>query len=123
MFNHRFENGVGDEGQGSLRADHQVSHDVDGILVIDQGIETVPGGVLYLEFVPDPLGQLSVGQHLLPEGAQTVEQPAMALFELIDGSIIPGIDHGAVDQYQPQRRYGAVTVLFHAAAHAAGIVG
>ena len=123
MLDDRAVDDLGDEPERALGADHQVLHDLEGILEIDQGVQAVAGGVLDLELVADALGQLAVGQHLLTQPGQAVEQVAVAAAEGGPALVVGGVHDRAVGQDEAHRIQRAVAVLLHPATHAAGVVG
>ena len=123
MLDNRAVDDLGDEPEGAFGADQQVLQDLEGILEIDQGVQTVAGGVLDLELVADALGQFVVGQHSLAQRGQAVEQVAVAAAEGGPALVVGGVHHRAVGQDEAHRIQRAVAVLLHPAAHAAGVVG
>ncbi len=114
---------VGDKGQGSLGADHQVGDDVEGVDVVHQGVEAVAGGVLDLEFVSDPFGHGRVGLDPPGQFVQPVQHAAVGCCEGLSAVGIAGIQNGAVRQHDTHAVHGLVAVLGGAAAHARGVVG
>ena len=114
---------LGDEGQRALRAHHEVEEDVDGVPVVDEGVERVAGGVLDPVLLPDAPGERLVGRDLVPQRGEPGEQ--RAAWGRAGGARggIAGVDLGAVGQHEPHALHGLVAVLRRAAAHAGGVVG
>ncbi len=123
VFGHGIEHHLGDKAEGPLRADHQVGEDIDGVLMVEQGIDGVAGGVLEPVLVANFGGKLSVRQHLGAQGGEPREQ--LRAFGRKGGAAlgIAALQHGAIGQQQGHGVQGVIAVVGGAAAHAARVVG
>ena len=123
VFGHGVEHHLGNKAESPLRADHQVGEDIDGILMIEQGIDGVAGGVLEPVLVADLGGKLGVRQHFGAQGGEPVQQ-LRALGRKGGAAVgITALQHGAIGQQQGHGVQGVVAVVGGAAAHAARVVG
>ncbi len=123
MIGHGVEGDFADKGQRSFGADQQMAEDVDRVAEIQQGIDTVAGGVFQAVLAAYPLGKLRVGRQLCREFGQAVQQAGVRLAEGRDAVSVGGIQHGAVSQHRPQGVQSVVAIVTGAATHAAGVVG
>ena len=92
---------LGDEGERPLRAHHEVQQDVDRVLVVDEGVEGVAGGVLDPVLLADAPGERLVGGDLVAEGGEPVEQRGVGLAQAVRERRVGGVDLGAVGQHEP----------------------
>ncbi len=123
VFGHGVEHHLGDKAEGPLRSDHQVGEDIDGVLMIEQGIDGVAGGVLEPVLVANFRGKLGVRQHLGAQGGEPREQLRAPGRQGGAAVGIAALQHGAIGQQQRHGVQGVVAVVGGAAAHAARVVG
>ena len=123
VFGHGVEHHLGDKAEGPLRANHQVGEDIDGILMIEQGIDGVAGGVLEPVLVADLGGKLGVRQHLGAQGGEPREQFRASCRKGGATVGITALQHGAIGQQQGHGVQCVIAVMGGAAAHAARVVG
>ncbi len=123
VFGHGVEHHLGDKAEGPLWANHQVGEDIDGVLMIEQSIDGVAGGVFEPVLVANFGGKLGVRQHLGAQGGEPRQQPRA--FGRKGGAAlrIATLQHGAIGQQQGHGVQGVVAVVGGAAAHAARVVG
>ncbi|MNC10901.1 hypothetical protein D3C75_585820 [compost metagenome] len=123
VFGHGVEHHLGDKAEGPLRADHQVGEDIDRVLMVDQGIDGIAGGVLEPVLVADLGSKRLVRQHLGAQGGEPREQ--LRAFGRKGGAAmrIATVQHGAIGQQQGHGMQGVIAVVGGAAAHAARVVG
>ncbi len=114
---------LGDEGERALGAHHEVQEDVDGVPVVDEGVEGVAGGVLDPVLLADPAGEGLVGRDLVPQRREPLEQRAVGGGQPGARGGIRGVDLGAVRQHEAHALHGLVAVERGAAAHAGRVVG
>jgi len=91
---------LADKGQRPFGADNEVEQNVERVLEIDKGVQTVAGGVLDLEFAPDTGGQVGVGQDFGPDGGQFVEKAPVGDGEVAAGHGIGRVQGLAVDEHE-----------------------
>ncbi|MNZ44912.1 hypothetical protein D3C78_625500 [compost metagenome] len=112
-----------DEAQGAFGTDQQVLQDIQRLVVVHQCVQRQASGVLQPVFVPDALGECSVGAGLAAQAGQCFQQVGVAGLERGDAGRVFAVQARAVGQHQAQAGQGVVGVLRGAAAHAAGVVG
>ncbi len=123
VFGHGVEHHLGDKAEGPLRADHQVGEDIDGVLMVEQGIDGVAGGVLEPVLVANFGGKLGIRQHFGAQGGEPGQQ-LRALGRKGGAALgIAALQHGAIGQQQGHGVQGVIAVMGGAAAHAARVVG
>ena len=111
-----------EEAKRALRADHQVREYLDRVLVIDERVEAVAGGVLDLELVANARGQCGIGTGGGGQMLQFAQQGCMALAKGRDAERVFGVEQRAIGQHHAQTGQRAIAVLRGAAAHSGGIV-
>ncbi|MNO96337.1 hypothetical protein D3C76_880040 [compost metagenome] len=123
VFGHGVEHYLGDKAEGALRADHQVGENIDGVFMVEQGIDGVAGGVLEPVLVANFDGKLGVRQHLGAQGSEPREQ-LRAPGSKGDAAVgIAALQHCAIGQQQGHGVQCVIAVVGGAAAHAARVVG
>jgi hypothetical protein len=112
-----------DEGEGAFGADEQVAEDVDGALVVEEGVEGVAGGVLGLVLLADAGGECGAGFDFGLEVKESGAEGGLEEAEEVVGVGVGGVDLGAGGEDEGEGLEGVIGVLDDAAAHAAGVVG
>ncbi|RPK35251.1 hypothetical protein EES37_29190 [Streptomyces sp. ADI91-18] len=118
----RVEDGLGDEAEGALRADHQPAQDLDGGGAVQIGVEPVAGGVLDLVLGADPGNQPRIRLDLPLDVHQPVAQGRFGAREFLVGQRVGGVHDGAARQDQGERGERAVRVPRGPGGHAGGVV-
>ena len=123
VFRHGVEHHLGDKAEGPLRANHQVGEDIDGVLMVEQGIDGVAGGVLEPVLVANFGGKLGIRQHFGAQGGEPGQQ-LRALGRKGGAAVgIAAVQHVTIGQQQGHGVQGVIAVVGGAAAHAARVVG
>ena len=97
--------------------------ELDRLLKVEEGVETVAHGVLQLEVAADNLHRLRVVYHAAAQSLKSLHELRLLGLELCVGVRVRGIDHRAGRQ---DKRHGferAVRVELRAAGHAGRVVG
>ena len=110
------------EAEGALAADDEPGEDVDRGVEIEEGVETVPHGVLHREQAGDGAHRLGVGAHAIAEPDQAVEEFGLVMTEPRLGIGLRRVDDRAARQYEDHRFDGAVARPLDAASHSGGVV-
>jgi len=117
------ESHLGNKTEGPLGPDQQVLDNVDGVLKIDQGIDTVTGGIFNLIFTFDARH----GFLVTAKSPGKRYDPLNHFFALVEKGlaavVIPGIENGTVGKNNAHAGDGSHAVSIHPAGHAAGVVG
>ena len=95
---------------------------IDRVLVVDQGIETVARGVLDFVFMADARGQRFIGAGSDAHARKLIQQSGVALTKACHAVGVFGVEHRAIAQNHAHTGHRAVAVLRRAAAHARRVV-
>ncbi len=109
-------------GERALGADQQVGEDVERALVVEQGVQAVPDGVLHPVLAPHPLGELRPREEVAPERQQSLRQRRLRGPEPLLRAGGGGVHQGPRGEQEGDGLEGVVGVLLHAAAHPARVV-
>ncbi|MND98602.1 hypothetical protein D3C80_909620 [compost metagenome] len=123
VFGHCIEHHLGDKAEGPLRANHQVGEDIDRVLMVEQSIDGIAGGVLEPVLVANFGGKLGVRQHFGAQGREPGQQLRARGRKGGAAVGIAAVQHGTIGQQQGHGVQSVVAVVGGAAAHAARVVG
>ena len=120
---HRAERRLGDERQRALAADHEVGEDVDGPVVVQQGVDAVAHRVLHGELLAHGADGLLVAADAVAELREALPQLGLVVAQPLVGVVGRAVDDRAAGQHDDEGVERAVGVLLGAARHPAGVVG
>ena len=113
---------LGQKGQGALRSDHAVSHDVKRIVVSHKGANVQPSHILNTVLVADAVGQLLIGADAVAELLDAADHLRVGAAELGFAGLIARVHNRTVGQDDTRADHHSVAVGVHTAVHARGVV-
>ena len=120
---HGAERRLGDERQRALAAHHEVGEDVDGPVVVQQGVDAVAHRVLHRELLAHDADGLLVAADAVAELREALPQLGFVVAQPLVGVVGRAVDDRAAGQHDDEGVERAVGVELGAARHPAGVVG
>ena len=111
-----------EEGQRTLRTHHRVGHDVERVVVGDEGSQVESGDVLDAVLLPDACHQLFVSTHTVAQLFYLTDEVGVRLSELLAALLVGCINDGAVGEDDARALHHTVAVGVDTTVHARGVV-